>query len=204
MFSGRIEGNAAYAIRVIVEFANEGTIEGRSMPERQSQRLRHELLRDLGLIADGRRLPPEDIRMLLERARHLGISPQGYDAEAGALVYSFTFWSWAAFASYHLLVLDAARRDGRGFPADLRRCRLDSCGRFFFVSDRGGGTRGRPRTAYCCAEHMLAQHLTTSADRVARHRERRRVSNSSQTALDGAVLPVTRLVEHAPRSPSDE
>lgn len=186
MFSGRIEGNAAHAIRLVIEFANEGTIEGRALPERQAQRVRQEVQRDLALVAQGQPLSESDIKALLERAKHLTISPQGYDSAAGAVTYTFSYWNWAAYASYNILVMNAARKDGHAFPGDLRRCRLESCGRFFFMSDLRGPLRGRPRSAYCCAEHMLARHLATSADRVARHRQRRRAGRVEGQLPDAA------------------
>jgi hypothetical protein len=196
MISGKIEGNAAQAIRAVVEFANLCTIEGRAVPEKQGQRVRQELIRDLCVVASGTRLPASDLSILLERAKHLSISPQGYDAQGGAVIYTFSYWNWAAMCSYQVLVLDAARRDGKYFPGDLRRCRLDSCGRFFFMSDLRESFRGRPRSTYCCAEHMLAQHLTTSADRVARHRKRRRAarldSGQDESSLGGVEL-LTRI-----------
>ncbi|MEY4762722.1 MAG: hypothetical protein RLZZ200_2578 [Pseudomonadota bacterium] len=65
------------------------------------------------------------------------------------------------------LILDVER----GRRADLCRCQLESCGRYFFV-DRGASNR--PRTRYCSPAHMLAFHGgERGAARVRKHRAKR-------------------------------
>jgi hypothetical protein len=171
MFSGRIEADAAQATRRVIEFANYGTVNGRSIGDRQASRLQQELIQALVPIADGKSLSEASIRRLLDRARHLTITPHGFDLEAGALVFMFSFWNWAAIASYEVLALAEARRRDSAFPGDLRRCRLESCGKFFFMGDLRQTLRGRPRSLYCSKAHMFEQHSTGNARRVALHRE---------------------------------
>jgi hypothetical protein len=184
MFTGRIEGDAAQATRRVIEFANHGTVNSRPMTDRQAPRLQQELIQDLVSITDGNSLSANSVRRLLDRARHLTITPHAFDFEAGAVVFTFSFWNWAAIASYEVLVLDEARRKVSAFPGDLRRCRLESCGKFFFMSDLRETVRGRPRSLYCCKAHMLEQHSTGSASRVALHRERLRASHAHNNHPD--------------------
>lgn len=64
----------------------------------------------------------------------------------------------------------------RGRRADLCKCQLSSCGRYFFV-DRGAGNR--PRTRYCSTAHMLAFHGgDRGAARVRKHRSKQRESGA--------------------------
>jgi len=186
MFSGRIEGDAAQATRQVIEFANHGTLDGRAISDRQAPRLQQELIQDLAPIADGSLLSENSVRRLVDRARHLTITPHAFDLDTGAIVFTFNFWNWAAIASYQVLVLGAARRNGSAFPGDLRRCRLNHCGKFFFMSDLRESGSGRPRSLYCCKAHMLEQHSTGSAGRVARHRQSRRASRTAEQSSGGA------------------
>ena len=52
----------------------------------------------------------------------------------------------------------------------LRRCKLESCARFFYF-EREPGKGGRPRDAYCSTEHLDIAHQKDSARR---HREAKR------------------------------
>jgi len=194
MLTGRIEADSGRAVRRVIEFANHGTLEARPMLDRQAQRLRQELVRDLVLIAEGSALPESAIRALLDRARHLTITPHDFDFNTGAVVFNFNFWNWAAISSYQTLVIYAARQNGSAFPGDLRRCGLESCGKFFFMGDLRESVRGRPRSVYCCEQHMLEQHSAGSARRVARHRERRRAQRRV-AATFGAPYAAGRQLE---------
>jgi hypothetical protein len=151
---------------------------------RQSDR-RPTSFQDLVPIADGKSLSEASIRRLLDRARHLTITPHGFDLEAGAVVFMFSFWNWAAIASYEVLALAEARRRDSAFPGDLRRCRLESCGKFFFMGDLRQTLRGRPRSLYCSKAHMFEQHSTGNARRVALHRERWRAPRAAEQPSDG-------------------
>jgi hypothetical protein len=153
--------------------------------DRQASRLQQEIIQDLVPIADGKSLSEASIRRLLDRARHLTITPHGFDLEAGAVVFLFSFWNWAAIASYEVLALAEARRRDSAFPGDLRRCRRESCGKFFFMGDLRQTLRGRPRSLYCSKAHMFEQHSTGNARRVALHRERWRASRAAEQPSDG-------------------
>jgi hypothetical protein len=62
-----------------------------------------------------------------------------------------------------VLLLD---KDSRLGPR-LAYCRLESCGRFFFVEDTGAGRR---RRRYCCDKHMNQADEARSAERVSASR----------------------------------
>jgi len=79
----------------------------------------------------------------------------------------------AALAYVLLLIVDDARPNSRV----LCRCRLATCGRFFFARAPESGT-GRMRRRYCCEVHMHTAHNRGAADR-------RRASRAKKAAERG-------------------
>lgn len=63
-------------------------------------------------------------------------------------------------------VLDLLLDEAKGYGADLRRCQLEGCERFFFVSTRPR-ERGKRRVGvvpkYCSPEHMTKAHNRVKA-----------------------------------------
>jgi hypothetical protein len=65
------------------------------------------------------------------------------------------------------LILDDSRPYGRA----LCRCRLESCRRFFFEVKP---ETGRPQRLYCLQDHMLEAQALRGADRVRKHRAKKK------------------------------
>lgn len=66
----------------------------------------------------------------------------------------------------------------RPHGAELCRCRLESCGRFFFEKKRPGA--GRPRREYCSDEHLVEAHRQQVLQRVRRHRAKQKRGRKSK------------------------
>ena len=56
---------------------------------------------------------------------------------------------------------------------DLCRCNLDTCSKFFFAKKSKSGV-GKPRTRYCCDEHMQKAHEMDNARRQRISKEKKR------------------------------
>jgi hypothetical protein len=130
----------------------------------------HEQLRkDLSALLHAG-IDPKGLRRLTEAAR-MQATPQFRIDSNGELLRTWHYMPEgpaAAIAYGVLLIADAAGP----YQRDLKQCRLDSCGRFFFSSDSPAAT-GRDRSRYCTPEHMGKAHKQTSAARTRRWRERK-------------------------------
>lgn len=81
--------------------------------------------------------------------------------------------AWIDYASMVLL----ANEDG--VADDLKQCQLEACGRFFLVERLG---RGKPRTKYCCDEHMTAAHSAASPERSRKKRANDKAAAAAKAA----------------------
>ena len=114
-------------------------------------------------------LDGRNLRRLTVTANKMKITPKYQVDSEGKLaaVYHYDPEGPAAAIAYGtLLIADTARP----FRRDLKRCRLESCGRFFFSSD-SPALSGRDRTKFCSPEHLQLHHQSTSAERVRKWRK---------------------------------
>jgi hypothetical protein len=141
-------------------------------PENSVGPIRGQLQGDLQAIVSGK-LSPHAIKRLKRHAYGVEQRPVDYERKTRSVVWHYKPKNLEAIISHLTMLLYLAHgteRDG----GDLNRCKLPSCGLFFFSSD-GKQETGRPREAYCSNEHMLEQHRSTSTLRVQKYRERKRL-----------------------------
>jgi hypothetical protein len=119
--------------------------------------------------------PLEMIERLQQSASHMALAPKFElieDRRSRRLLqesWLFVPLSFEALPAYAvLLLLDEELELGK----DLKRCRYEGCGLFFFSSDRSERT-GRPREAYCTQDHLRKARRDTSAQRMRRYRAKR-------------------------------
>jgi hypothetical protein len=164
----------------LIEFANTGALRRKVVTEPKTVRFRVALRAALERISAGDHLLPEQIALFEGiAARHLKLSPARFDRKTLSWSYSPPRRrNLAADFSHDVLEFYGARqsddpRDARRFPGDLRRCQLESCGKFFFISDRqpDASTGGRPPDRYCSPECTRKKNAEGSTDRSRRFRE---------------------------------
>jgi hypothetical protein len=147
----------------------------RLAPSPEGEAARERLRKDLA-AAIGPAPPVEMIKRLQDSASHMALVPKfeliADDRRSKRLLqesWLFVPLSFGALPAYAvLLLLDEELELGK----DLKRCKFQGCGLFFFSSVRSEGT-GRPRERYCSKKHFLAARRGTSAERMRRSRERR-------------------------------
>ena len=167
------------AAQELIEFLNYGTIRGQVVADPQSVRFRT-LLRSAGAkIAAGDHLLPDEIEAFEWIAvRHLsGPVPHAFDKRTLSWLYNFKPKgknNRVPIYSHDLLAIYGARHsDERKFPGDFRRCRLEGCGRFFFVSwRRDPAAGGRPADKYCSPECTRKQNDKGGGRRKQNYRDR--------------------------------
>jgi hypothetical protein len=140
------------------------------VPTEELERLRKRLREVLTAITRDT-VGAKDLQWLSDDASALKIEPSYQVDKHGKLTATYTYFppGISAAISYGVLVIaDTAR----ALRADLKQCRLERCGCFFFSSDSPAAT-GRDRARYCTPEHMIEAHKATSAERTRRWRERK-------------------------------
>lgn len=112
----------------------------------------------------------EIARRASEAAARMVLVPQ-YELADGALEVKHRYIAEdldARLAYITLLLLDGQRDYGRR----LCRCRLESCRKFFW--ERRSEHGGKPGRSFCGPEHMTEWNSARAAERVRKHREKKR------------------------------
>jgi len=141
-------------------------------------KLREQFREDLAAIieAGAESLPARTATRLMQDAARMVLVPKyTFENRRMRTRYHYLPADLKAVLAYVILIL---RDESKRFKREFARCQLKRCGKFFFIAD--AVTQGRQRKSYCCADHMLEQHRSTSAIRVRMHRER----EAEKRALD--------------------
>jgi hypothetical protein len=139
-----------------------------------------ELKKQLGILTRGDDLAGPTIKRLQHEAGRMVLVPT-FEIEGGELHTKFRHLplDLQAVLAHTLLSL---RDRGKGTPgADVKRCALPGCGRFFLASDlvRDPSAAGRRRSRYCSGEHMLAGQ-TPGAERTAKWRKNQQAKTAAR------------------------
>jgi len=152
-------------------------------PTEHLAQLRAQLTQDLA-SAIGKGLPQKDLDRLKSAASQMVATP-AYEIQQQRQGRSYAQrrhlhvrWHYVPLSLEATLALAVLwlRDDDLKLGADLKRCKLETCGRFFFSSARAeqtGKQAGRPPELYCDNAHMIEAHKATAAERTRRWREKK-------------------------------